>query len=99
VKGAVPGTEGTYVKLRDAVKSRAPDGVPMPGAYRKNGEQPAAKEETPVEAAVEETVVAAEEPAVTEAPAAVEAAAPEAPAADVEAPAAEEAPKSEGDEA
>ncbi len=100
VKGSVPGTEGTYVKLRDAVKSAAPEGVPMPGAFRRNGEQPAAKDEAPADAAVEETVVAAEEPAVTEAPA-VEAAAPEAdaPAAEAEAPAAEEAPKSEGDEA
>ena len=93
VKGAVPGTEGTYVKLRDAVKSAAPEGVPMPGAFRRNGEQPAAKEEPVVEAAVDETVVAAEEPA------AVEAAAPEAEAPAAEAPAAEEAPKTEGDEA
>ena len=93
VKGAVPGTEGTYVKLRDAVKSAAPEGVPTPGAFRRNGEQPAAKEEPAAEAAAEETVVAAEEPA------AVEAAAPEAEAPAAEAPAAEEAPKSEGDEA
>jgi large subunit ribosomal protein L3 len=76
VKGAVPGTEGTYVKIRDAVKAKAPEGLPLPGAFRKSGE-PAPKAETPVEAAAEEPVVAAaEEPAVTEAPA--EAAAPEA---------------------
>jgi len=76
VKGAVPGTEGTYVKIRDAVKAKAPEGLPFPGAFRKSGE-PAPKAETPVEAAAEEPVVAAaEEPAVTEAPA--EAAAPEA---------------------
>jgi len=112
VKGAVPGTEGTYVRVRDAVKAKAPEGLPFPGAFRKNGEVPAAKDEAPAEAAAEDTVVAAEEPAVTEAPAveaaapeaeapAVEAAAPEAdaPAAEAEAPAAEEAPKSEGDEA
>ena len=68
VRGAVPGTEGTYVKLRDAVKSAAPEGVPTPGAYRKSG-QP-----TVAEAAAE---TPAEESAVTEAPA-DEAAAPEA---------------------
>ncbi|WP_293902267.1 50S ribosomal protein L3 [Phenylobacterium sp.] len=67
VKGAVPGTEGTYVKLRDAIKARAPEGLPTPGAYRKAG-QPSA-----IEAA--ETSV--EEPAVTDAPAG-DAAAPEA---------------------
>ena len=68
VRGAVPGTEGTYVKLRDAVKSAAPEGVPTPGAYRKAGQPSVA------EAAAE---TPAEESAVTEAPA-DEAAAPEA---------------------
>ena len=63
VKGSVPGTEGTYVKLRDAVKSAAPEGVPTPGAFRKAG-QP-----TAVEAAAEAEAVPAEEPAVQEAPA------------------------------
>jgi len=53
VRGAVPGSDGMYVKLRDAVKSAAPEGVPMPGAFRKAGQQPAP----------------AAEPAVTEAPA------------------------------
>jgi large subunit ribosomal protein L3 len=66
VKGAVPGTEGTFVKVRDAVKSALPADAPKPGGFRKSGEP------TPVQAA--ETP--AEEPAVTEAP--VEAAAPEA---------------------
>jgi large subunit ribosomal protein L3 len=81
VKGAVPGTEGTYVKIRDAVKAKAPEGLPLPGAFRKSGE-PAPKAETPVEAAAEEPVVAAaEEPAVTEAPAADTAPEAEAPEA------------------
>ncbi|MBW8811873.1 MAG: 50S ribosomal protein L3 [Caulobacterales bacterium] len=62
VKGAVPGTEGTFVKIRDAVKSRLPEAAPKPGAFRGKGQ--------PAQAA------AAEEPAVTEAPA--EAATPEA---------------------
>jgi large subunit ribosomal protein L3 len=52
LRGAVPGTEGTYVKIRDAVKRAAPEGLPIPGAFRKAGEeQPkaAATEEAPVE--------------------------------------------------
>ena len=78
VKGAVPGTEGSFVKIRDAVKIAAPAGIPTPGAFRKAGEEAAptiaAEDETPVvEAAAEAEAPAAEEPAVTEA---------EAPAAD-----------------
>jgi large subunit ribosomal protein L3 len=73
VKGAVPGTEGDFVKIRDAVKIAAPKDLPTPGAFRKAGATPveAAQEEpTVVEAAAEAPAPAAEEPAVTEAPAA-----------------------------
>ena len=42
IKGAVPGTEGTYVKIRDAIKKAAPEGLPRPGAFRKAGEDKAA---------------------------------------------------------
>lgn len=56
VKGAVPGTEGTFVKIRDAVKVALPAEAPKPGAFKKAGAAPAAAEE-------------AEAPAVTEAPA------------------------------
>lgn len=66
VRGAVPGTEGTYVRIRDAVKVALPSDAPKPAAFRTSG-QP-----TPVEAASEEAPEAAapaEEPAVTEAPA------------------------------
>src|ERR1700675_517821 len=31
IKGAVPGTEGTYVKIRDAIKKAAPADLPKPG--------------------------------------------------------------------
>jgi large subunit ribosomal protein L3 len=48
VKGAVPGAEGAYVKIRDAVKVAAPADAPKPGAFRKPGAAPAA---APVEAA------------------------------------------------
>ena len=35
IKGAVPGTEGSYVKIRDAIKRAAPADAPKPGAIRK----------------------------------------------------------------
>ncbi|HLZ84532.1 MAG TPA: 50S ribosomal protein L3, partial [Caulobacteraceae bacterium] len=34
IRGAVPGAEGDYVRIRDAVKSAAPEGLPKPGAVR-----------------------------------------------------------------
>src|SRR5690349_25007608 len=34
VKGAVPGSEGSYVKVRDAIKKAAPADLPRPGAFR-----------------------------------------------------------------
>jgi large subunit ribosomal protein L3 len=61
VRGAVPGTEGTFVKIRDAVKIAAPAAAPKPGAFRKAG-QPTQAEAVQAEAAP------AEEPAVQEAP-------------------------------
>jgi large subunit ribosomal protein L3 len=72
VKGAVPGTEGSFVKIRDAVKIAAPKDIPTPGAFRKAGQEAApsiaAEDETPVvEAAAEAEAPAAEEPAATEA--------------------------------
>ena len=53
VKGAVPGTEGSFVKIRDAIKMARPADAPFPGAFRKAGQAP----------------VQAEAPAVDEAPA------------------------------
>ena len=51
IKGAVPGSPGSYVKVRDAIKAPFAD-APKPGAFRKAG-QPAAEQpaETPAEAA------------------------------------------------
>jgi large subunit ribosomal protein L3 len=37
VRGAVPGAKGGWVLLRDAVKKALPEGVPVPGAFRKTG--------------------------------------------------------------
>jgi large subunit ribosomal protein L3 len=41
IKGAVPGSEGSYVKIRDANKKPVPADAPIPGAFRKAGEAPA----------------------------------------------------------
>lgn len=51
VKGAVPGHEGSYVKVRDAVKKALPADAPRPGAFRKAGEAAPAAAETPAEEA------------------------------------------------
>jgi large subunit ribosomal protein L3 len=34
VEGAVPGVKGGWIMVRDAVKKKLPDGVPMPGKFR-----------------------------------------------------------------
>ncbi|WP_029057582.1 50S ribosomal protein L3 [Stappia stellulata] len=34
IQGAVPGSKGGWIVIRDAVKKALPDGVPMPGAFR-----------------------------------------------------------------
>ena len=45
VKGAVPGHEGAFVLVKDAVKKKLPEGVPFPGAFRAPAaEAPAAQE-------------------------------------------------------
>jgi len=50
VKGAVPGAEGSYVKVRDAVKKALPKDAPKPGAIRKaQAEAAPAQAEAPVE--------------------------------------------------
>lgn len=37
IKGAVPGSEGSWVKIRDAVKKTAPAEAPTPGGFRARG--------------------------------------------------------------
>lgn len=45
VKGAVPGHEGAWVLVKDAVKKKLPEGVPFPGSFRTPAaEAPAAQE-------------------------------------------------------
>ena len=48
LRGAVPGAEGGFVKIRDALKYPAPKGVPTPGAIRQT-----AAPEAPAETASE----------------------------------------------
>jgi large subunit ribosomal protein L3 len=49
IKGAVPGHDGAYVKVRDAIKKARPAEAPFPGAVKSNkAAQPA---ETPAEEA------------------------------------------------
>jgi len=43
LKGAVPGADGNWVLVRDAVKKKAPEGLPFPAAVR--GAAPAASSE------------------------------------------------------
>jgi len=44
VKGAVPGSKGGWVTVRDAVKRKAPDGLPTPAAIRATASDAAATE-------------------------------------------------------
>jgi large subunit ribosomal protein L3 len=53
VKGAVPGAEGSYVKIRDAVKRPLPAEAPKPGAFRAAASNGGAAE--PAETPAEET--------------------------------------------
>lgn len=34
IKGAVPGSKGGWVTVKDAVKKKAPEGLPMPAAIK-----------------------------------------------------------------
>lgn len=58
VKGAVPGSKGGWVTIKDAVKKKLPDGVPFPAALKsaaKAAEVPQV-EEAPAEAPAKEGV-------------------------------------------
>jgi large subunit ribosomal protein L3 len=47
IKGAVPGTEGGFVKIRDAIKKAPPQGLPTPGAIKQTASAAAHVEEAP----------------------------------------------------
>ena len=53
IKGAVPGSKGGWVTVRDAVKVPAPDGLPMPAAIRAAAEAASATEAPSEEAPAE----------------------------------------------
>lgn len=53
IRGAVPGSKGGWVLLRDSAKRKLPDGVPYPGAVRGGGASDAADAETGAEAGQE----------------------------------------------
>ena len=94
IRGAVPGAEGGWVLVRDAVKKAVPEGVPFPAGLREAAA--AAPAETPREEAPAEDAPAVE--AATEEPAAdapVEDAAAETPAEGASDEAAREAAPSE----
>ncbi|WP_271169645.1 50S ribosomal protein L3 [Hansschlegelia plantiphila] len=59
VEGAVPGAKGGWILVRDAVKTRLPEGVPMPGSFRARGAADEAAS-TPVETAAPETAAETE---------------------------------------
>ena len=94
VRGAVPGSKGGYVLIRDAVKIAAPDGLPYPGSFRAPvslvseavAEEAAPVENAPVENAPVEAAEVEEAPveAATETP--VETGEDAAPAADEASP-------------
>jgi len=60
VKGAVPGAEGGYVKIRDAIKKALPKDAPKPGGIRK-AQAEAAPAAAEVEAPVETTEAGGQE--------------------------------------
>jgi large subunit ribosomal protein L3 len=47
IRGAVPGTEGTFVKIRDAIKKAPPEGLPIPGAIKQSASAAATASEAP----------------------------------------------------
>ncbi len=52
IKGAVPGSKGGWVTIKDAVKKKAPDGLPLPAALK---QAEGAEGTTPQEGVTDET--------------------------------------------
>ncbi|MFW2343206.1 50S ribosomal protein L3 [Brevundimonas sp.] len=49
IKGAVPGHDGSYVKVRDSIKKARPADAPFPGGVKASGKAAAQPAETPAE--------------------------------------------------
>ena len=47
VRGAVPGSKGSWIEIRDAVKGAKSDDLPMPGSFKPAGSKPEAKKDAP----------------------------------------------------
>jgi large subunit ribosomal protein L3 len=47
VRGAVPGSDGGYVLIKDAVKRKAPKDLPFPAAIRRQAEAAVPAAEAP----------------------------------------------------
>jgi large subunit ribosomal protein L3 len=60
VRGAVPGSKGGVLLIRDAIKKSLPEEAPVPGAFRLPDGAAAPKEDAPREEAVPDEVQAAE---------------------------------------
>src|ERR1700730_12150712 len=63
IRGSVPGSEGGWVLIKDAVQRKAPGGLPFPAALRGEPGDAAAPEDAPEAAAPEEAAAAPEEAA------------------------------------
>jgi large subunit ribosomal protein L3 len=61
VRGAVPGSKGGWVLVRDAIKKKLPDGLPFPAALKSDAALAEAAPETVVEDAPVESAPAEEE--------------------------------------
>ncbi len=97
VKGAVPGSKGGWVTIKDAVKKPFPENAILPAALKSQAEAAAKAAEEAAAAAAAEEEAAAKAAAEAE-QAAIEAAEAEAPDPIAEAEAAAEAEKKEGEE-
>lgn len=72
LKGAVPGSAGSWVLIKDAIKKPLPEDAPKPGAFKEPGadaEEPVAEEAPAEEVQAEAVEAAAEAPAQDETPA------------------------------
>jgi large subunit ribosomal protein L3 len=55
VRGAVPGTKGNWVLVRDAVKRALPENAPKPGSFRKAGADAVGSADSPAAGAEQQS--------------------------------------------